>query len=246
MRSLYRNHKWVEFSNKVKERDGYACTSCGKKHYETTLQVHHTFYRGKLKPWEYPFSDCLTLCKGCHAKEHGLIEPTSGWVLLGVDDLGDLSGECQKRGCGNSIRYANYIYHPKWGEMTVGSTCVEYLTQEDQAISKEVINLYKDVGKFIDSVFWIRGKTKKGFDFKYTTCRVNRLEYQIRVFSRNDKHSYQIVRRGKPLETISTAKCSTDILALELGCVHLRAMFSFGQELQMYRDVYSNLLKVNS
>jgi 5-methylcytosine-specific restriction endonuclease McrA len=75
---IYVNDDWTAFSEKVKRRDGYKCLQCGRGTGEVTLQVHHEVYVAGKAPWEYALSDCLTLCKGCHAKEHGLIKPDRG------------------------------------------------------------------------------------------------------------------------------------------------------------------------
>ncbi|MFA5485445.1 MAG: HNH endonuclease [Candidatus Pacearchaeota archaeon] len=74
-RKLYRNEKWENFSNTIKCRDNYACSKCGRKESDVVLQVHHTQYKIGLKPWEYAYSDCITLCKGCHASEHNITDP---------------------------------------------------------------------------------------------------------------------------------------------------------------------------
>lgn len=61
------NSKWKRKRNYIKKRDGYKCTKCGEKE---SLHVHHTYYLVGKMPWEVP-NDCLiTLCSGCHEKEH--------------------------------------------------------------------------------------------------------------------------------------------------------------------------------
>ena len=104
-RNIYVNEKWLEFSDKVKRRDRYQCLQCGRREPEVILQVHHNIYiRGKA-PWDYLLSDCRTLCKGCHARVHKLIQPDRGWTLLSIDDSGGLYGICEKHGCGTEIRF---------------------------------------------------------------------------------------------------------------------------------------------
>lgn len=78
-------------------------------------------------PWEYPYEECEVLCKGCHAKEHGIIQPSRDWELIGQDDLGSLDGECDW--CGNKLRYTHLVSHPKWGAMIVGAQCCDRLTE---------------------------------------------------------------------------------------------------------------------
>jgi len=74
-RKIYVNDKWYRFSARVKNRDGNKCLRCDRGEAEAILQVHHEIpVKGKA-PWEYALSDCRTLCKGCHAREHNLVEP---------------------------------------------------------------------------------------------------------------------------------------------------------------------------
>jgi hypothetical protein len=151
----YRNANWYSFSEKIRARDNYQCLKCQKTKAEVTLQVHHKLYVCGLQPWEYALSDCLTLCKGCHAEEHSLIEPRRGWTLIGIDDLGGLYGVCERNGCGKEIRYEHYIYHPDWGYKTVGSSCIEYLTEEDKILSAEIITILtgkKELAKMATSL----------------------------------------------------------------------------------------------
>jgi hypothetical protein len=131
---LYGKNQWKEFQQSVIELDGNKCTVCGREKGEVILQVHHKKYIKRRKPWEYATSDCVTLCKGCHATEHGLIMPQFGWEYTGDDDLGDLSGTCEK--CGTSIRYVFYIFHEKWGNLEVGTYCCDILTDTKIASNK--------------------------------------------------------------------------------------------------------------
>lgn len=161
-KKLYRRNEWFEFAHKVLERDGYKCLKCHRSPPEVVLQVHHERYiRGKA-PWEYALSDCSTLCKGCHAREHGHIEPDSGWVLLSIDDLGDLIGTCERAGCGKDIRYEHLTYHPQAGYKVVGSTCIEHLTRQDIDLSSDILKNYKNISKFVHDSDWYRGWTKNG------------------------------------------------------------------------------------
>lgn len=122
----YRTHNWEEFRKSVIELDGNKCSVCGKSGREAILQVHHTKYISGLKPWEYATKDCVTLCRGCHATEHGKIRPKFGWEYQGDEDLGNLIGTCDN--CGSSLRYVFYIFHEKWGTMEVGTYCCDSLT----------------------------------------------------------------------------------------------------------------------
>jgi len=119
--------RWNKFRAEVIELDGGICVRCGRSPNDgVILQVHHKEYiNGKL-PWDYPYKLCETLCKGCHAAEHGKIPPKIGWTYLGEDDLGDLSGACEY--CGTEIRYSFLICHEHWEPMEVGTVCCDNLT----------------------------------------------------------------------------------------------------------------------
>lgn len=87
------------------KRDGHRCLNCERPSNKVILQVHHEIYIPNKAPWDYSLSDCRTLCKRCHAKEHGIIEPDKGWSLISIDDLGDIAGLCERQNCGKNIRY---------------------------------------------------------------------------------------------------------------------------------------------
>ncbi|MEW6991244.1 hypothetical protein AADZ91_11185 [Colwelliaceae bacterium 6441] len=139
-------------------------------------------------PWEYAVSDCISLCKGCHAREHGLIEPNEGWSLLSIDDLGDLDGICERTNCGTPIRYEHQTYHPNWGYKIVGSTCIEHLTKKDQKLSGKILSLYKVISNFVHSDKWIQGYTKNNKSFKENRYK----HHKVRIYGENSNYSFQI------------------------------------------------------
>lgn len=155
MVDAYRSALWHEFRQEILRLDGYACTRCGRQRKDgVRLHVHHKLYLPGHKPWEYPHDQCDTLCSGCHATEHGITPPNYGWTFVGYDDLGDLSGECEK--CGTAIRHSFLIEHEKWGAMEVGEFCCDYLTCS-QAASDHVESLvrYRQRRKaFVSSPRW--------------------------------------------------------------------------------------------
>lgn len=188
-RKSYQNSRWHEFSKIVKDRDGYKCLKCGRQETDVILQVHHQAYKLDLKPWEYPFSDCITLCKGCHARQHNLIEPDSGWMLVSIEDLGELDGICERKGCGHEIRYEHLTYHPGWGYKTVGSTCVEYLTEEDKFLSQGVLKLFKKISDFVGNSIWESGETKNGSSFISTKYA----HHKIRIYGKENSYAFQVI-----------------------------------------------------
>lgn len=192
-KKLYYNKNWFDFSNLVKSRDGFKCLKCHRKEPDVILQTHHKNYKPNLKPWEYPLSDCITLCKGCHARIHGIIEPEYGWELIYIGDLGGLEGICERKGCGREIRYEHLIFHPQWGEKIVGSTCVEYLSQEDQILSVGILKIFKTISDFIDKAVWKQSITKKGKPYLFTIHN----HHRINIYGKEGFYSFQVALKTK-------------------------------------------------
>ena len=210
--SSYKEHQWAVFRQSVIELDGYACVQCGRGQSEVTLQVHHKEYKLGLKAWEYPTSDCITLCKGCHAQIHGIIQPTYGWEYIGDEDLGDLVGTCENRGCGSDIRYSFTIFHPNWGTIEVGTICCDNLTDSQVASNFKESRLKFESRKqrFINSKRWVIDGTsqsiKQGlFDieiFETTgqfSLKINGKTSQIRHKSLHDakRKLFEIIEDGQ-------------------------------------------------
>lgn len=151
---FYRTSQWYETRNRIIARDGYRCARCGKSSIEVDLQVHHLKYITGRKAWEYPDQELITMCKGCHAQEHGHIMPLSGWEYQGEEDLGDLCGTCDL--CGSELRYAHSIYHEKWGYMIVGALCADRLTGSSEASQYEEQRkkLARRLRTYINSTQW--------------------------------------------------------------------------------------------
>lgn len=176
----YSNPEWQRFAARVKERDGNLCTTCYRSDPDVILQVHHKLYIKGRQPWEYSLDDCITLCKGCHAREHNLLPPDSDWILIGINDLGLMDSTCERQGCNHPIRYEHQIYHPEWGYMTVGSRCVEQLTDEDQ----KIIRFYRSITKQIDHFLalpWSESKTREGEPYQY--IHLSSQSHEIRIYA---------------------------------------------------------------
>jgi hypothetical protein len=242
-RKSYYNIKWHEFSNRVKYRDNFICLKCGRKEPDVVLQTHHKIYKLGLEPWEYPLGDCLTLCKGCHSREHGIVEPDSGWTLLSIDDLGELSGTCERKGCGSEIRFEHITYHPKCGYKTVGSTCIEYLTREDQFLSQEVIKIYRKISEFIKNSNWEEGTTQKGKSFLVSKYSHN----QIRIYGKESYYSFQIAikRKGEKrfdFEEVIRTKNKNLEQVKELGFIVLKGLTTEDtKEKNLLREIYKRI-----
>jgi hypothetical protein len=242
-RRAYYNDKWFDFSERVQRRDNYKCLKCGRKKGEVILQTHHKLYKRGLEVWEYPLSDCITLCKGCHAEQHGIIEPTDGWTLISIDDLEGLYGVCEKKGCGTEIRYEHLIYHPNFGYKTVGSTCVEFLTREDQLLSQEVLKVFKKISDFIQNSEWNTGYTKNNKKYYFTT----HAHHQIRIYGKDNFYSYQIAIKEKGKKWFEfgdflKAKNKTFEQVKELGYIVLKGTITDNEEeKEILRNLYKKL-----
>lgn len=151
----YSDSRWLEFRNGILEADNYTCVKCRRSSPKVVLQVHHKEYFPNKPPWDYPPQLCETLCKGCHAREHGEIMPNEGWILYSEDDYGGLYGECDL--CGTSLRYVFYIQHEKWEPLAVGTDCCDRLTGTTEATeSRKLLDRKK---RFLSPKLWDRTAT---------------------------------------------------------------------------------------
>jgi len=152
----YQTSQWQAFRKEVIELDGNRCHACQRTEPDVVLQVHHKKYIPDLAPWQYSYADCETLCKGCHAAEHGKIPPKTGWRYLGYEDLGEVSANCEL--CGSNFRYQFFVFHPNWGSMQVGAYCCNALTATELASNQMAAQQRFDDRKqrFIDSKRWIQ------------------------------------------------------------------------------------------
>lgn len=64
----YQTDEWNELRERIIQRDNFRCVSCGKK--PKVHNVHHLLYQKGVKIWEVPDFYLVTLCPGCHIKEH--------------------------------------------------------------------------------------------------------------------------------------------------------------------------------
>ena len=243
VKNAYRNSKWHEFCKVVNRRDDNKCVKCGRGQQEVTLQTHHTLYRVGKKPWEYPTSDCITLCKGCHAQEHGIIQPKKGWILDSIEDLGGLNGNCERAGCGKQIRYNHITYHPSWGYLIVGSTCIDHLTIEDRYISRESLKQIESISEFLGKTDWKVGYTKRLKPFYFATFK----HHQIRIYGKENNYTIQIALKNKGQnfftfkDFIKTKNKNLDD-AKELGFIIIKGILSQNEtEKSILRDIYRRI-----
>jgi len=197
----YESADWKRFRAAVIKLDGGVCSRCGRAPDDgAILQVHHKEYlRGRL-PWEYRYDACETLCKGCHAAEHGHIPPNYGWEFAGHEDLGDLVGECEK--CGTQIRHVFLILHQHWGALEVGEICCDNLTCTELASNHmDSIRRYNERRKtFVSSSRWIapNGSTERIVQKGIAVEVIKSDGFHLRIFGHDGK-----LRFDSPLEAKS-------------------------------------------
>jgi hypothetical protein len=199
--SSYKESQWKIFRQSVIELDGYKCRQCGRGQDEVILQVHHKEYKSGLKAWEYATADCLTLCRGCHAQTHGIIQPIIGWEYIGYEDLGDLIGSCENKGCGSDIRYSFTIFHPLWGTLEVGTVCCDNLTDSQIAsnLKESKLKFESRKHRFTNSKRWttdgISHKIKQGlFDIEIFE---NENEFSLKINGKKSKIKHKTVTIAK-------------------------------------------------
>lgn len=153
----YTKADWHAFRTEMIKLHGGQCSTCGRGEPEVVLQVHHKHYVAGRLPWQYGYEECEVLCRGCHAREHGLIAPRFGWRYLGDSDLGDLIGTCDL--CGTALRYVFLVDHPQWPAMEVGTDCCDNLTDTKQAstLMESRRRYVSRLKTFVSSPRWKRG-----------------------------------------------------------------------------------------
>lgn len=211
--NLYRRKEWNEFRLEVIRLDGGICVRCGRSPGEgAILQVHHLQYLPGRLPWQYPHNLCEALCKRCHAEEHGMVPPASGWTLIGYDDLEDLIGVCEL--CQTSLRHVYLVQHETWGLLEVGTDCCDRLTQTDEA-SVHLRQLQRQATRrktFVSSPRWMQ-QERNLYVIKQKSAGGAEVRVAIRAAEVDGARRYRIVVCDKVGEKEFTS------LALAKGAV---------------------------
>ena len=63
-----KNPRWQKKRLEILQRDDYKCRLCNDG--DSTLHVHHKYYKRNRDPWEYEDVTYITLCTSCHGKAH--------------------------------------------------------------------------------------------------------------------------------------------------------------------------------
>ena len=59
-----RDPRWQRRRLEVFQRDNFTCL--GREDRNSTLHVHHRYYRRGFEPWDYPLTAYQTPCVSCH------------------------------------------------------------------------------------------------------------------------------------------------------------------------------------
>lgn len=63
-----RNPNWQRRRLEILSRSDFSCENCGDA--ESTLNVHHKYYRKGRMAWEYEDHELMALCESCHKQDH--------------------------------------------------------------------------------------------------------------------------------------------------------------------------------
>lgn len=191
----YRRKEWLEYRAKVLKRRGYQCERCNSPRH---LHIHHPEYAPGKDPWEYHVDFCELLCRGCHAREHDIIAPDSGWTLL----YSDLEQNCPSdpipcSACKREITWHFTIYHPEWGEWVVGSECAERLSL---GIEAQYLQSYqRRMDTFLNSPRWKENPPSLWITQDKIFCAIRQLsgEIKVQIGKRNGTATYPTVNDAK-------------------------------------------------
>jgi len=70
--------RWQRKRLEIMGRDLFKCRECDAQ--DRVLHVHHRYYVGGRKPWEYPSWALVTLCEACHSEKKTPIRESDGRV----------------------------------------------------------------------------------------------------------------------------------------------------------------------
>ncbi len=82
----YLDPRWQKMRLEVLSRDAFRCRFCFDE--TKTLHVHHMYYIGDRKPWEYDMSCFLTLCSECHEMETEDLAENSRYLVHVIKTCG--------------------------------------------------------------------------------------------------------------------------------------------------------------
>ena len=208
----YRALSWRKKKEEILLRDNYTCQLCHRSVSEgVILQVHHPCYINDCHAWEYPNSVLITMCKGCHAAEHGIIPPKTGWIYEEEYDTEDYGAE-QCELCGTYLRYVHVLRHPDWGFIMVGCECANNLLNNTIASDKEKERKERAEKwkRYMDSPKW--KSRKNGYFYKNNKGRIiiwnNRGKYKLcyQLYDNNEDVEFYPTRGDGTYSSLREAK----------------------------------------
>lgn len=60
--------RWQKKRLEVLKIYNFTCNACGDT--ESTLHIHHPFYKKNTDPWDYDYRQLMCLCEKCHKEAH--------------------------------------------------------------------------------------------------------------------------------------------------------------------------------
>lgn len=88
---LLRDPRWQKKRLEIMQRDEFACQRCFDS--ESTLNVHHRFYKKDSAPWDYPDGSLVTLCESCHKDESAILNAEKKLLLDEMSIKGVMAAE---------------------------------------------------------------------------------------------------------------------------------------------------------
>lgn len=73
---MYKHPRWQKKRLEIMSKNGFICDMCCDTN--TTLNVHHRWYKQNRYPWEYPDFCFQVLCENCHREESKRSEDKDG------------------------------------------------------------------------------------------------------------------------------------------------------------------------
>lgn len=137
---------WQRKRLEVLEYYNFECMECGAK--ESTLNIHHPFYKRGAMIWQYEIEELQCLCEKCHKEEHAIDEQIKKLLSETYADnklriLGQLKG---------SKPYHDHKNMESFNEM-FGFFEAQYINQDyHNMLVKLMIECGGDIKKFIKKI----------------------------------------------------------------------------------------------
>jgi len=99
---------WQKKRLEVMEHHNFKCQECEAE--DTTLHVHHPFYKTGAMIWDYSVEELKCLCEVCHKNEHALDEKIKKSLSnLGTHQKQMVLGYIDSEHCANNLFFEKEI-----------------------------------------------------------------------------------------------------------------------------------------